>query len=63
MLKACKQVYCKLIGFFRNKLLLLFCSAAFNTAVLQGPCMFCKRDHLHLKSNHDKFQLNPIRNC
>ena len=23
MLKACKQVYCKLIGFFRNKLLLL----------------------------------------
>ena len=37
--------------------------AAWNTALLQGHCFVSRVDCLHLKSNHDKFQLNPIRNC
>ena len=36
--------------------------AAWNTAVLQGHCFVSRLDCLHLKSNHAKFQPNPIRN-
>ena len=39
-----------------------FCGAACNTAVLQCLCFLCRLDYLHLKSNHAKFQLNPIKN-
>ena len=35
---------------------------AWNTTVLQGHCFVSRLDCLHLKSNHAKFQLNPIRN-
>ena len=37
-------------------------SAAWKTAVLQGLSFVCRLDYLHLKSNHAKFQLIPIRN-
>ena len=36
--------------------------AAWNTAVLQGNCFVSRLDCLNFKSNHAKFQLNPIRN-
>ena len=37
--------------------------AAWNTAVLQGLCMFVfGLDYSYHKSNHAKFQLNPLRN-
>ena len=39
-----------------------FACAAWNTAVLQGHCFVTWLDCLHLKSNHAKFQLNPIEN-
>ena len=30
--------------------------------MLQGQCFVSRLDYLNLKSNHAKFQLNPIRN-
>ena len=36
--------------------------AAWNTAMLKGHCFVSRLDCLHLKSNHAKFQLNPISN-
>ena len=36
--------------------------AAWNTAVLQGHYFVSRLDCLHLKKNHAKFQLNPVRN-
>ena len=30
--------------------------------MLQGHCFVSRLDYIHLKSNHTKFQLNPIRN-
>ena len=39
-----------------------FRSAAWNTEVLQGHCFKSRLDPFHLKNNHAKFQLNPLRN-
>ena len=39
-----------------------FCSAAWNTAMLQGPSFASSIDPFHLEDNHAKFQLNLLRN-
>ena len=39
-----------------------FCSAAWNTAVLQDHCFDSRLDPFHLGSHHSKFQLNQLRN-